>query len=63
VAAPDHPSTRTRSNEASGSFEQIIRSPRGPARDLALLRYYLRQGGLGLARRKITERRKRRRRR
>ncbi|MBW9119453.1 glycosyltransferase family 4 protein [Microbacterium trichothecenolyticum] len=42
----------------SGSrFEQILMMPRGRRRDLALLGYYLRRGGVDLVREKLDERR------
>lgn len=40
-------------------FERILRMPRGRWRDLNLLAYYLRRGGIGLAREKFGKRRER----
>lgn len=42
------------------SFERILTMPRGRRRDLALLRYYLGQGGFALVRDKLAARRSRR---
>lgn len=44
-----------------GSFEGILSMPRGPRRDLALLRHYFRQGGWRLVRDKLLTRRSRQR--
>jgi glycosyltransferase involved in cell wall biosynthesis len=40
-------------------FERILAMPRGPRRDLALLRYYLAQGGMSLVKEKLGKRRAR----
>lgn len=40
-------------------FERILAMPRGRRRDIALLAYYLRRGGIPLVREKLIERRAR----
>lgn len=45
---------------SGNAFDRILRMPRGPRRDLALLRHYIRQGGLSLVAEKIGRRRIRR---
>lgn len=59
VPAPDR-ETRKRSPAAGvGRFERILSMPRGRRRDLALLTYYLRRGGISLVKEKWHERRSR----
>ncbi|MEL4881502.1 hypothetical protein AAEH85_21365, partial [Shewanella algae] len=45
-----------RSPIAGSRFERILLMPKGRRRDLALLFYYLRRGGIGLVREKLGER-------
>ncbi|MFB7893133.1 glycosyltransferase [Microbacterium sp. NPDC056044] len=58
--APDRDLVMSRSGALGGtSFERILAMPRGPRRDLALLRHYWKQGGPALVRSKMLTRRER----
>ena len=58
--APDREQVLSRAATAGATpFERILAMPRGPRRDLALFRYYWKQGGAGLVRRKMLTRRER----
>lgn len=59
-SAPDRELMAANSAMLAGSrFEQILRMPRGRRRDLALLMYYLRRGGITLVKEKLGGRRER----
>lgn len=57
----DHALMKAEGARAFGGndFDRILAMPRGFARDLALLRHYLSQGGLALVKEKLSERRSR----
>jgi hypothetical protein len=58
--APDRALMAENRGTLGGSrFERIIAMPPGRRRDLALLTYYVRRGGLALVREKLDERRQR----
>jgi len=58
--AADRELVLSRSTVAGGTpFERILAMPRGPRRDVALLRYYWKQGGPSLVRSKMLTRRER----